>query len=157
MNAQKGFTLIELMIVIAIIGILAAIAIPAYQNYIAKSQVTTALAEISSAKTAYEVKVNEGTAITGLADLGLNSASSPRCDYTANTYTATTGAVTSGIVCEIKGTPRVAGKFIALNRDTSGQWACTTDLDSTDADEEQYIPSGCTTASTTVAGTITAV
>ena len=52
MNAQKGFTLIELMIVIAIIGILAAIAIPAYQNYIAKSQASGALAEIAGAKTA---------------------------------------------------------------------------------------------------------
>lgn len=51
MNAQKGFTLIELMIVIAIIGILAAIAIPQYQNYIARSQVAEAFTLADGIKT----------------------------------------------------------------------------------------------------------
>ncbi|TEU27954.1 pilin [Alkanindiges illinoisensis] len=52
MNAQKGFTLIELMIVVAIIGILAAVAIPAYQDYTKRAKVTEGLSLASSAKTA---------------------------------------------------------------------------------------------------------
>ena len=69
-TVQKGFTLIELMIVVAIIGILAAIAIPQYQNYIAKSQVTRGVAELGALKTAVETCLNDGQTAVGACDLG---------------------------------------------------------------------------------------
>lgn len=60
MNAQKGFTLIELMIVIAIIGILAAFAIPAYQDYIAKSQAAEAVSLMDGLKTDATTNLQKG-------------------------------------------------------------------------------------------------
>lgn len=60
MNAQKGFTLIELMIVVAIIGILAAIAIPQYQNYVTKSQVTRVVGELGSLRTLVDLCLTDG-------------------------------------------------------------------------------------------------
>jgi type IV pilus assembly protein PilA len=59
-KVQAGFTLIELMIVVAIIGILAAIAIPQYQTYIAKSQVNRVMGETGAIRTALEVCSNDG-------------------------------------------------------------------------------------------------
>ena len=59
MNAQKGFTLIELMIVVAIIGILAAIAIPAYQNYTKKASENSCLAEVKGIANQQYVLMND--------------------------------------------------------------------------------------------------
>ena len=64
-SLQKGFTLIELMIVIAIIGILAAIAVPQYQNYIARSQVTRVMAEAGAVKTTVETCILDGRTTLG--------------------------------------------------------------------------------------------
>ena len=68
-TAQKGFTLIELMIVIAIIGILAAIAIPQYQNYIARSQFAEPITLLKGVGTAAQEKIDSGKAFTASTGL----------------------------------------------------------------------------------------
>lgn len=137
---QKGFTLIELMIVVAIIGILAAVALPAYQNYTAKSQMTTALAEITPGKEQAEVLINEGlTADVDTADkVGL--AVSDRCTTLTVSITAATGA--ASIACTLAGNPAVKGKKITWARTAAGVWSCSTDLGSA-ADKAKYAPSTC--------------
>ncbi len=74
---QKGFTLIELMIVVAIIGILAAVAIPAYQDYTVRAKITEALSMASAAKTGVaEFWASEGRLPSANASVGLPSAAS---------------------------------------------------------------------------------
>lgn len=142
---QKGFTLIELMIVIAIIGILAAVAIPQYQNYIARSQVTRVMQEAGALKTAVESCLNNGfTAIGGGAG---------QCDHGATGSNLLTGGSQGGLpaLAAGLGVPQIAplpmtaattitatfggnaaavltdaGAILTWTRDATGSWTCTT-------------------------------
>jgi len=143
MKKQQGFTLIELMIVVAIIAILAAIALPAYQNYVAKSQVTAGLAEVSPGKTAYETALNDGNGatLTSAAAVGLNASATTRCSAIAVAAPDATGANATALVCTLRGNPRIAGKKITWARDTNGVWTCTTDIAA--ADKAKFAPATC--------------
>lgn len=154
MNAQKGFTLIELMIVVAIIGILAAIAIPQYQNYIARSQVSRVMGEASAVKTAVETCLLDGKADTAcyigwtnsnlVAASGAGSTNAATAAATgqaglkiANYANAATAAVTVTAEFGQNAAAAIKGKKLQWSRAIDGSWTCKTNVDA------KFAPTGC--------------
>ena len=158
-TAQKGFTLIELMIVVAIIGILAAIAIPQYQNYIAKSQVSRVVGETGNLKTAVEDCMNNGRTASILHNGDATDATTCSLGATPSNIQAGAAATIAGTggmpAVEIdpdNNTAEIVGTFgqnaastlvggtpgtVTWARADTGAWTCTTTVD------EKYASSGC--------------
>jgi len=155
---QKGFTLIELMIVVAIIGVLAAVAIPQYQNYIAKSQMTRVVGELSALKTAAEVAVTEGKKVVltegdvtdfeteaslgyTTSNLMVDSSGDPAVtiDNPTGANVSWTGTIGGQAAASIKGVT------VTISRSSDGNYSCSIDGSGNSSGwKDSYIPTGCT-------------
>ncbi len=163
-QVQKGFTLIELMIVVAIIGILAAIAIPQYQNYIARSQVSRVMGEAGNLKTAVDYCVMNGRDAAVHSNIPAGTALDPtHCSLDATASSLMDGAVQGNgsaepagtgyaqVAINADGSATITGTFgnsaaadlktgpaaVEWERDTAGTWQCKTSA------EQKYRPTGC--------------
>jgi len=136
---QSGFTLIELMIVVAIIGILAAIALPAYQDYTKRSHVTEGMSLAAAAKTSVaEYFSSEATLPTNNSAAGLATAA----DIKGNAVTSVT--VSGGLISIVYNTKVTSGATLLLSPITTTggiEWNCKPATNN--GVDRKYLPSSC--------------
>ena len=126
-HLQKGFTLIELMIVVAIIGILAAVAIPAYQDYTARAQVSEAAELLSGGKTPYaEWFSDKGIWPTSSSSVMGNTIGKYVRGIVQNTAAGTSGVLTLTATMRNTASNLVSAKTLQLKTADGGKtWSCS--------------------------------
>lgn len=154
---QKGFTLIELMIVIAIIGILAVIALPAYQDYTARAQVSEAISLMEGQKSAVvEYYADKGKWPTSNAEAGIATNTSIQGKYVAQVDVGANGVITATMKAddvnnEIKSktvslTPTATtttGSGTGATTTGNGSFTWTCKPGTTDGVDPKFLPSSC--------------
>ncbi|MFP3977860.1 pilin [Marinobacter sp. KMM 10035] len=139
----KGFTLIELMIVVAIIGVLAAVSVPVYYKYVTKTQVGQVVSEIGTYRTLYEVNLSKQIAINNQS-----------LQYTPSAYTngnlaieiATSNTDGSGHLTVTMGGrahSALVGVVVRLERSVAGVWSCVVDRTAAADWQPEYKPEHC--------------
>jgi type IV pilus assembly protein PilA len=142
---QKGFTLIELMIVVAIIGILAAVAIPAYQDYIARAQVSEAVSLLSSGKAAMAEHFTDHGYWPASSSTVMGSTTGKYTASIAITGTPTTlGTLTLTATMQVSGvnTAITNGTLMLFTTDGGKVWNCSPGNTGSTL-SSKYLPSAC--------------
>ena len=138
MKKHNGFTLIELMIVVAIVGVISAVAIPQYQNYVLKSNIAAAVAELAGGRSQYELIMNDGATSSVFTTDNIGFGDSQYCSYTIHQPNGS-GESIPALECELKNVGVIAGESVFLNRRASGEWYCSTSA----GIAPKYKPNGC--------------
>ena len=134
-RVQQGFTLIELMIVVAIVGILAAIAIPAYQDYVARSKASEALAALGACKTSVTEYAQVNLALPG--DVSAAGCSTTTTKFVSKLDVGGNGVISATLANIASGAD---GKVITLTPDGPPikSWTCAFS-----GTEKKYVPAQC--------------
>jgi len=147
----QGFTLIELMMVIAIIGILAAIAIPQYQHYVARSQMAESIVMMNVAKIMIEDYVIDSGAFPANQSLLITLDINVTGTYGSITGVSTTSSDSGTMVYKTSGNnvnKNILNNSVWFNRESiTGKWSCNSDA------QAKYIPKSCIYSSSTPIGT----
>lgn len=139
LSTESGFTLIEIIIVVAIIGILAALAVLSYRTQVMKTQVITIYQEINNFRVPYQTLVNEGAGVTDFSPSGLNMPAQTKHCHFIVIAPAVSGVTTNAVTCTIQNLAYVQGESISLDRAADGSWQCRASA----GISKKYLPQAC--------------